>query len=287
MVNFRKMHGLGNDFIICDLRQNNNDFTPDTDFIRNISHRRFGIGCDQFIVLESGIGEFANNPLSLRIYNQDGSEAGACGNAMRCVARIYFEENPDRGNGFIKTPTRLLEIEKADTTHHYSVNMGQALFDWQDIPLRHDVTEQEWRAMIADYDKNIADRLQHILPVSMGNPHLVLFFDDISDIDITALGQYCEHHDFFPNKANIEFVEKIKEHHFRMRVWERGAGITLACGSGACAVFAVAQHVGIIEHDMNITLDGGDLYIYQHHSDSDIWMEGATAHVADLDIMLS
>lgn len=277
------MHGLGNDFIICDLRSNDDDFELNADFIRNISHRRFGIGCDQFIVLEKGFGDSVSDPLSLRIYNQDGSAAGACGNAMRCVARIYFEQKADRGNGFIKTPTRLLEIEKAETKHHYRVNMGQALFAWQDIPLSHDVQEQEWRDMIADYDKNIAKRLLHILPVSMGNPHLVLFFDDISDIDITKMGRYCEHHNFFPNKANIEFVQKISDYHLRMRVWERGAGITLACGSGACAAFAAAQHVGEIVGEATISLDGGDLYIYQHHSD--IWMSGPTAHIANLDIM--
>ena len=283
MMTYRKMHGLGNDFIICDIR--NGGAKPEAEFIRNISDRRFGIGCDQFIILEKGSGIDTNNPIELKIYNQDASEAGACGNAMRCVARVYFEQYPDRGNGFIKTPTRLLEIEKAETAHHYSVNMGQALFDWQNIPLSHDVTAQEWRAMIADYDKNIADRLQHILPVSMGNPHLVLFFDDISDIDITAIGKYCEHHHFFPNKANIEFVQIMHDNNVRMRVWERGAGITLACGSGACAVFAALQKLGLGNAmGVNIQLDGGDLFIYG--SADDIWMQGATADIAYLDITL-
>ena len=282
-MHIRKMYGLGNDFIIYDMTRQHKDISQKimSADIAKISDRHFGIGCDQFIIIENGTGLAINDPLHLKIFNQDGSTAEACGNAMRCIARIFFENYPNVSIGFLKTKSHLMPVTKDESNnHYYAVNMGQAIRKWQDIPTQHDVSYQEWYDIIAAYDDTIAKKLYHAQAISMGNPHLVLFFDDIHDINIADIGHYLEHHDIFPQKANIEFVQQNpkQRHMLTMRVWERGAGITLACGSGACAVYAVATDYLKTQEQMIINLDGGDLTLW-YDSNKNIWMQGSATDV--------
>ena len=270
MSDFIKMHGLGNDFVIFDWRHTNRDMPADA--ARLIADRRRGIGCDQIMILRapnSGphFGKNKDSDLFLEMLNADGSHAGACGNGTRCVADLMMREaGTDRlmietvsGDlacwrvGYDNVPGHIIEGgQTIENSEAISVDMGAPGLRWQDIPLAQDADTQ---SVLLD------DNLPPAVCVSMGNPHAVLFFEDVAGLDIAALGRDLEVHQLFPERANIEFVSKLSDNHFRMRVWERGAGITDACGSGACAVAVAAIQRGLAGRDVRITLDGGDLYL--------------------------
>jgi diaminopimelate epimerase len=261
-IAFVKMHGLGNDFVVIDARTAPVALSEAQ--WRAIADRRSGVGCDQLIVIEPPHSAGAN--AFMRIRNPDGSEAGACGNATRCVARVLMDET-GRDRVVVETVAGLLESTAA-VDGMVTVDMGPARLDWRDIPLagpadtlRLDIAEGPYAGPIA---------------VSMGNPHAVFFVDDVAAVSLAEVGPRLEHHPIFPQRANIEFAEVQSPTRIRMRVWERSAGITMACGSGACAVQVAAFRRGLTERRAEVVLDGGPLVI-EYREDGHVLMTGPTA----------
>lgn len=237
---FRKMHGAGNDFIIVDARAG--AWAPSATRIAALADRRTGIGCDQFITLEPSI----DADVFMRIHNGDGSEAGACGNATRCVAAILHDET-GRDEFVIQTISGLLPA--AVTTAGISVDMGPAGLRWSDIPLACEVD-----TLFLPIEGQPAS-------VSLGNPHATLFVADIGQAPVTTLGPALERHAIFPQRANIGFAQVLAPDRIRLQVWERGAGLTRACGSGACAALVNAHRRGLTGRRAVLVLDGGALEI--------------------------
>lgn len=249
-MNFIKMHGLGNDFVIVDQRGGLDALTLSR--IQEITNRNTGVGCDQFIVMEPS--ESAD--LFMRIYNPDGSQAEACGNATRCVAHIYMSEQGVQ-TCVIETLRGLLECRMVGEL--VEVDMG-APMSIQTLPV------------------NLIDAYEPIL-VNMGNPHCVMFVDNAEEVALEYLGPSLEKHEFFPEGTNVEFAHLQADGSLRVRVWERGAGITLACGSGACAVAVAAIQAGITPRSVDIEMDGGRLSIAQREDDGHVLMTGPVAYV--------
>lgn len=259
---FLKMHGLGNDFVVLDTRRNGLALTPAQ--VRAITDRRRGVGCDQLIVLEKPRSRLSDAWMT--IYNPDGSQSGACGNATRCVAWLLMNES-GRDKVVIETIAGLLDGE-ARGDRLVCVDMGPARLDWRDIPL----------AEAADtlHLDIAAGPLARPAAVSMGNPHAVFFVDDAAAIDLAALGPVLEHHPLFPERTNVEIVQVLSRETLRMRVWERGAGITQACGSGACAALVAAARRGLTGRKADVVLDGGTLSI-EWLPDDHVLMTGPVA----------
>ncbi len=232
-VSFTKMHGLGNDFIILDGRTT--PLSLSATLINRLCDRRMGIGCDQLVTLSAPTRDGAD--VLVRFFNPDGSEAGACGNASRCVASLLG------GSPTLQTQNGLLPTSQKDGL--ISVLMGTPRLDWQDIPLAHDCDT----AHLPLHDGAAC---------SMGNPHLTLF---LSIEDAALLGPELETDPLFPERANIGFAEILSPTHIRLRVWERGAGLTLACGSGACAAVVNAARRGLVERTCRVTMECGSLTI--------------------------
>ncbi|WP_420548852.1 diaminopimelate epimerase [Curvivirga sp.] len=272
MVAFRKMHGLGNDFIVVDNRDGKLKLSDEQ--IKLMSHRRLGIGCDQFIILEPAQNSDAD--VFMRIHNPDASESGACGNATRCVASLIIAET-GQSEIIIETLRGLLPSKEVGDGL-YSVNMGGALLDWQNIPLSRDIDTTKLPIEV--------DGAATPFAVGMGNPHCVFFVDDADKINLEKVGPEAEHHPLFPERTNVEFVSKKSDGSLRMRVWERSAGITMACGSGACAVGVAAFESGFTDNrKMDIELDGGVLTI-EYLENGDVIMTGpvATSFISDFDL---
>ena len=250
------MHGLGNDFVIVDARGRADPITPA--LARAIGDRHRGVGYDQLAVIGTEPGVDA----TITFYNSDGSTAGACGNATRCVARVLFEENA-RSPVSLKTERGVLTVEKAENDL-FRVNMGAPQLEWQDIPL-------------AEAMETISLPIEGAPgAVGMGNPHMVFAVTDAEAVDLPVVGPALEHHPLFPAKTNVEFCEVVDRQTIRMRVWERGTGITLACGSGACAAAVALHRKGLTDRAVTIHLDGGPLYI--DWQETGVLMTGPAAH---------
>jgi diaminopimelate epimerase len=242
---FTKMHGLGNDFVVIDARSRPVVLTDDQK--RRIADRRRGIGCDQLIVLERS----ARADVFMRIYNPDGTEAGACGNATRCVAgRLMAENGVERI--VVETISGLLETSAADRGD-ITVDMGEVKTDWRDIPVAEACDTLHLPARLGP--------LVDPVGVNVGNPHAVFFVPDVATIDLEKLGPELEHAPLFPERTNVEIVQRLASGRLRMRVWERSAGITQACGSGACATLVAAARRGLTGRKAEVVLDGGTLTI--------------------------
>lgn len=244
-IPFTKMHGAGNDFIVIDLRTQQPELPSERLAIMADRHR--GIGCDQIILIappENGAD------FRFKFHNADGSEAGACGNGTRCAAaKLMVEEN--HSSLTIETAAAVLRAEM-DEAGLVTVDMGPARLDWQDVPLAQATDTARLPLTV--------DGLSSPVAVGMGNPHCVFFVDDAESIDVERIGPLVEHHELFPEKTNVEFVSRLPDGQLRMRVWERGVGVTLACGSGVCAVVVAAARRGIIDgRSAKIVADGGTL----------------------------
>jgi diaminopimelate epimerase len=254
---FLKMHGLGNDFVVIDARADAARVTAG--LARALADRHRGVGFDQLAVIDDD----AEADLRLTFWNADGSLSAACGNATRCIARHEMDR---RGVAALSLRTERGVLQAVDAGRGLtSVNMGQPLTDWADIPLAH--------AM---------DTLHLPIPgdpvaTGMGNPHCSFFVEDAEAIDLAAEGAQIEHHPLFPARTNVQFAHLIAPDHLRMRVWERGAGVTLASGSSSCAVAVAAARRGLTGRKVKITLDGGDIWI-DWRADG-VWMTGPTATV--------
>lgn len=246
--NFVKMHGLGNDFVIFDGRRDG--FALEPAAAAAVADRHFGVGCDQVITLLPS----ARADLYMRIQNPDGSEAGACGNATRCVANLIFDA--DGGERMtIETKNGVLPCRR-EADGRITVDMGAPKLEWREIPLA--------RAMdTLDVEFTIQSPAEFTLAapvaVNMGNPHAVFFVANADAIDLAAVGPMIEHDPLFPERVNVSVAEVKNRELIRLRVWERGAGITLACGSAACAVTVAATRRGIIDGHATVIMDGGAL----------------------------
>ncbi len=243
---FRKMHGLGNDFVVLDARAAPLALSPAA--IAAIADRRTGVGCDQLIVIEPGD---AGADAFMRIYNADASEVSACGNATRCVARVLMEET-GRADVTLRTRAGLLRAARA-ADGRIAADMGPARLDWQEIPLATPCDTARVPFALGPLLEPVA--------VSMGNPHAVFFVPSVAAVDLETLGPAVETDSLFPEKTNVEIVEDLGHGRLRMRVWERGVGITRACGTGACATLVAAARRGISGRSATVVLDGGELDI--------------------------
>ena len=261
-IRFRKMHGLGNDFVVLDRRRD--AVAIDAEVARNIADRRIGIGCDQLILVEPPRHPTAQ--VSMRIINADGSEAEACGNATRCIARLLAEETGDNRTR-IETIAGLLEAEVLPN-QNVAVDMGPARTGWRDIPLA--------REMDTDRVDLALGPLREPVCTNIGNPHATFFVADAAAIDLAELGPRLEHDKLFPERANIGVAAVQGRGHIRLRVWERGAGITRACGTGACAALVAAHRRGLTERQATVALDGGTLDI-RWRDDGHVIMTGPAA----------
>ena len=246
-VPFLKMHGLGNDFVVLDFRRG--AIPLGAGAARRLADRRTGIGCDQVILLEPPRHPAAQ--VLMRIRNADGGESEACGNATRCVADLLYRETRN-SRVRIETAAGLLEAE-ALTDGLFAVDMGPARTAWHEIPLS--------RAMDTGRVDLTLGPLTEAVCTSIGNPHATFFVDDLDTVDLNALGPVLEHHPLFPERANIGIAEIGDRRSIRVRVWERGAGITRACGTGACAALVAAHRRGLTERRAEVELDGGSLDI--------------------------
>jgi diaminopimelate epimerase len=248
MISFLKMHGAGNDFVIIDTRTQPVNLS--TEQIKHICNRNFGVGCDQLVTLQTS----QNVHIAVTFYNPDGSQSDACGNATRCVADIILNETGNK-ECKIETGRGILKAWRADNGQ-ITVDMGEPVEITENLPLENAPTA-----------------------VNMGNPHCVFFVDDVAAIDLRAQGAVIENNTIFPNRTNVEYVQIIGENKLRQRTWERGAGETLACGSGACAVAVAAITKGLTGRTVEITLDGGTLLIEWRESDKHVLMTGPVATV--------
>ncbi|MEQ8900788.1 MAG: diaminopimelate epimerase [Roseovarius sp.] len=254
---FMKMHGLGNDFVVLDARAGDIALSPA--LVAGIADRHRGIGFDQLAVVGAGEAD-----AHLTFYNADGSTSAACGNATRCIARHLMEET---GKTALTLSTARGVLQAVDAGGGLtSVNMGQPQLGWGEIPLAEAMETLE-------------------LPIEggptatgMGNPHCTFFVEDACAVQLDRFGPRYEHHPLYPERTNVQVASVIAPDHLRMRVWERGVGVTLASGSSSCAVAVAAARRGLTGRHVRITLDGGTLDV--DWREDGVWMTGQTAHVA-------
>ena len=262
---FMKMHGLGNDFVVLDARVPESvllegDSGLPQGIVRGIAHRQMGIGFDQLALITQD-----HESLYLTFYNADGSTAGACGNATRCVARYLMDESGAKSVTLVTERGELHAIDMGNGLT--SVNMGHPQLEWHEVPLAHEM-----------------DTLN--LPIDgaptatgMGNPHCTFFVENAQAVDLPTFGALHEHHPLYPQRTNVQVAQITGTDRIRMRVWERGVGITLASGSSSCATAVAAARRGLTGRCVTIDLDGGTLQI--DWRDDGVWMTGETMHVAD------
>jgi diaminopimelate epimerase len=270
LTRFTKMHGCGNDFVIFDERTRPLGLSPAR--AAAIANRHTGAGCDQFIVIEPGRN---GADAFMRIRNPDGTEAGACGNATRCVAHLLARDT-GRCRLTIRTISGDLPSEvRPDGS--VQVDMGPVRLEWPDIPLARPSDTLHLDLAFGP----VADPAA----ASMGNPHATFFVPDLTAIPIETIGPILEHDSWFPERANIGFVQVLTPERIRLRVWERGAGLTLACGSGACAALVNAHRRGLVLRRSEVLVDGGALTI-EWRDDNHVLMTGpvATAFLGEIDL---
>ncbi|MBY0423488.1 MAG: diaminopimelate epimerase [Parvularculaceae bacterium] len=258
---YLKMNGLGNDFVIFDLRRS--DFSLTDALARRIADRTTGIGCDQVITIEDKGGLF------MGVWNADGSRSGACGNAARCVGWIVSEESGAR-RVELATASGPIVAERVSELV-FRVDMGAPRFGWRDIPLSEEVQDTRFvDVKLGPIDKPV---LWGPSAVSMGNPHCVFFVDDVDAHRLDRFGPLVENHPLFPERTNVELAKVEAKDRIRLRVWERGAGITKACGTGACAALVAANRRRLAGRRATVILDGGPLEI-EWADDDHVYMTG-------------
>ncbi|MCB1363405.1 MAG: diaminopimelate epimerase [Rhodobacteraceae bacterium] len=253
---FMKMHGLGNDFVVVDTRAQARPITPS--LVRAIADRHLGVGFDQLAVIGAGPGD-----AHLTFFNADGSVSGACGNATRCIARYLMDET---GKTELSLTTAGGDLAARDAGGGLtSVNMGPPRLLWHEIPLSHEM------------DTTILPIEGGPTATGMGNPHCTFFVEDADAVTLQDFGPRHEHHPLFPERTNVQVAQILSADCIRMRVWERGVGITRASGSSSCATVVAAARRGLTGRAAQVDLDGGPLWI--DWRDDGVWMTGATAHV--------
>jgi diaminopimelate epimerase len=267
VLKFRKMNGLGNDFVVVDARAHALALAPEA--VRVIADRKEGIGCDQLIALEPS----TEADVFMRIWNADGGEVAACGNAARCVAGLIAQEQA-RPQVTIETEDQVLGAAVVGDGL-VTIDMGEPRLGWDEIPLAepfHDTRRIELQAGPID-----APVLHSPAVVNVGNPHALFFVDDVEAIDLGRIGPMLEHHPLFPERANISLVQVLGPEHVKIRTWERGAGLTRACGTAACASAVAAIRRELTGRKIKVSLPGGDLVIEWREGDGHVLMTGPYA----------
>ncbi|MFY1712515.1 diaminopimelate epimerase [Tritonibacter mobilis] len=262
MLTFMKMHGLGNDFVVIDARTQDIQITPA--MAKGIAHRQLGMGFDQLAVIFAA-KEGASVDAHLVFYNADGSTSAACGNATRCIARYLMDRS---GKDSLNLTTDRGELTAKDAGNGLtSVNMGAPQLLWDEIPLSEEMDTLELPIEGAP------------TATGMGNPHCTFFVEDAELIPLEEFGPRYELHPLYPERTNVQVAHVVGPDHLRMRVWERGVGVTLASGSSSCATAVAAARKGLTGRNVQIDLDGGTLWI--DWREDGVWMTGPTMHVAD------
>ncbi|MBA2655206.1 MAG: diaminopimelate epimerase [Gammaproteobacteria bacterium] len=262
-LKFIKMQGLGNDFVVIDCVKEKVELN--TIAIRHIADRHLGVGCDQVLVIEPA--DAADHDYRYRIFNADGNEVAQCGNGARCVAHYLFTENLIRKNVLLlATVSGKIELMREENGE-ITANMGKPQFAPDDIPLQMDQAQNEYQLLLED-------KVIRFGAVSMGNPHAVIRVGDVLEAPVQSIGQLLQQHAAFPKQVNVGFMEIISPEHIRLRVYERGVGETLACGSGACAAVAVGRHLYDLSPRVRVDLPGGTLKIKWHSPQDDLFMTG-------------
>ena len=263
---FLKMNGLGNDFVVVEARSAPS--APSEEEVRAIADRQAGIGCDQLIAIEPSERADA----LMRIWNADGGEVEQCGNAARCVGWLILEAS-GRDAAKLETTGGTLEVSRAGD-RQVTVDMGKPGLDWRDIPLAEPMDTRGIELQVGPIDN---PHLHTPGCVSMGNPHVVFFTADAETAPVREVGSMIEHHRLFPERVNVGFAQIKDRGRIRLRVWERGAGITRACGTGACAAVVAANRRGLVDRKVTVEMDGGDLTIEWRRSDDHVLMTGPVA----------
>jgi diaminopimelate epimerase len=287
-IHFTKMHGLGNDFILIDCRV---QVCPSgtknlRDISRQLCDRRFGIGADQILLLDNS----SKADFQMRILNADGSEVEMCGNGIRCLAQYIWDRRLSEKDVLeIETLAGIMKPERSGDL--VKVDMGEPIFEPEKIPVS--LTRESnpplppfSKGGIIDYPLQIADREFNITCISMGNPHAVIVVDDVSGFPVTYYGPMIETHAIFPRKTNVEFIQVLDRAEIKMRVWERGSGETMACGTGAAAAAVASALKGLTEKTVTVHLLGGDLLIEQAVN-KHVYMTGPAVEVFEGSVDIS
>lgn len=271
-LRFSKLHGAGNDFVLLDLRDGSP--SPSPALCRALANRNTGVGCDQILTIEHP--RSADAVAAYGIYNSDGSSAGQCGNGARCVAAWLQHDGSASADRFVvDSPAGRHEVT-ALVDGHYQIGMGAPRFAPQAIGLGGFDQQHHYSLALPSGQVRFG-------AVSMGNPHAVLVVDEVSTAPVASVGAQLQQHDAFADSVNVGFAQVIDRAHIALRVYERGVGETLACGSGACAAAVVLMQQGLVERSVQVQLPGGALQIDWPHDAAEVLMSGPTAHVFDGD----
>ncbi len=263
MTRFLKMHGLGNDFVVFDAREAS--LALDAGLARAIADRRRGIGCDTVVVITN---DHSGADAATLFYNADGSEVEACGNASRCVAMLLMGES---GKTEIRLASKGGVLECRSVGDLITVDYGPPQLDWREIPMAQAVDTMSFALPVEGFSHAA---LEEAAAVATGNPHLVLFVEEAENAPLKTLGPAIENHPWFPARTNVEFAERRSDDEIRMRVWERGIGVTEACGTGAMASVIAAHRRGLTGRKVRVELDGGILDIEWRENDDHVLMTG-------------
>lgn len=270
-MKFTKMHGCGNDYVYVDCTENLIDHIPETAI--KVSDRHFGIGSDGLILIKSSeVADFC-----MDMYNNDGSRGKMCGNGIRCVAKYVYDRGlTDKKQLTIETLSGIKEldltVENGKVTL-VTVNMGSPITNPSLIPVISD------KDIVVKEPIEVGDETYEITCISMGNPHAVVFVEDPGKVELEKIGPLFDFHKIFPERVNTEFVSVIDRKHIKMRVWERGSGETLACGTGACASVMACILNGLTDNEVTVTLLGGELVIRYDEKNNTVFMTGAATEV--------
>jgi diaminopimelate epimerase len=279
-LHFTKMHGIGNDFIVLD--HTKSPFQLTKEIIQSLSHRQLGIGFDQLLVVENST--LKDVDFKYRIFNQDGCEVEQCGNGARCFYRFVKDKHlTDKASIRVETKSGVIELTE-DDEHMIEVNMGEPIFNPTLIPFISDTEKNEYSISIDLPDQK---GLINIAALSMGNPHAVITVEDINKAHVKTLGAYLESHALFPKRVNVGFMEIVTPHHIRLRVFERGVGETLACGTGACAATVSGIKRQLLSTPVKVDMTGGSLSIDWKGDTNPVMMKGPAVTTFEGDIEIA
>lgn len=276
-LHFTKMHGIGNDFMVLD--QTKTPFRLTNDTIKSLSHRQLGIGFDQLLVVEHSL--LKDIDFKYRIFNQDGGEVEQCGNGARCFYRFVKDKHlTDKRSIRVETKSGVIELSE-DAEHMIAVNMGEPIFNPKLIPFISNIEKNEYSISLDLPDQK---DIINMAVLSMGNPHAVIIVKDVLKADVEKLGPRLESHILFPKRVNVGFMEIITPHHIRLRVYERGVGETLACGTGACAAVVSGIKSQLLSSPVKVDMSGGSLSIHWLGLSYPVIMKGPAVSLYEGDI---
>ena len=279
-LHFTKMHGIGNDFIVLD--HTKSPFQLTQEIIQSLSHRQLGIGFDQLLVVENTT--LKDVDFKYRIFNQDGSEVEQCGNGARCFYRFVKDKHLTKKESIrVETKSGVITLTE-DHEHMIEVNMGEPIFNPKLIPFISDTEKNEYSISI---DLPNQKEMINVAVLSMGNPHAVITVEDIDKAPVETLGTYLESHPLFPKRVNVGFMTIVTPHHVRLRVFERGVGETLACGTGACAAVVSGIKRHLLTSPVKVDMPGGSLFIDWKGDKNSVMMKGPAVTLFEGDIEIT